>query len=966
MGMFQRRYFYLVFLFLLVTPAMFAQLSGYKIFSPEENNTKTYAILESREGYLLTGGSNGLNKFDGIRFKKIETNIPSLADTVTAIFQDNKNDLWTGYQSGRIAKTTAGKLTYIEPEEGTPKKRITSFLQDKENNIWLGTRGEGIYYFRGTRLYLINEENGLSDLNIHSLAMAANGDILAATDQGINICTVKGTKATVAVITPAQGLPDYIVTAIAAAGNNTFWIGLQDKGVCLYNHTTGKITIPQILSGWENGQVNDLKYAHSNLWIATQDSGLLCYNTSKNILTSATGLNSLKKTVNKISEDEQGNIWVVADNNSLVKTSSSSLQFYPLYTESFSETVHTILVDHENNFWAGTDMAIVKYLFTGSGYVSKKYPVAGLDMKTDITSLYEDAFHNIWIGTMGKGIYVLDPVTGKTRQLKEALPSGSILSITGKGYSVCTAGLEGAIVFELSEANIDIGNNYSFTAYNNIETIGSTYIYNVFKDSRSRIWFATDGKGLTMLNKGVYTHYNEKNGIKDLHIYSVAEDRKGNIWFSTSNAGVYSFDGKNFTNYSIKEGLSSLLVSVIKTDKQGNIVVVHKHGLDIIDPVKSNVYYINAVQGINDISEDLGAVCTGADGNIFIATKKGIASYTALNRISNFPKTVIETVQLFLNDIDTAAMHYFKYDENNIRFNFSGLYYTDPENVFFEYKLEGLYNTWQFTSDNSKAFPKLPPGKYVFKVRSSLNKNFINASEASFAFEIARPFWKTWWFITACIIMTVALLYWYIKRREANLRHVERLLGEKIKFEFEVLRNQVNPHFLFNSFNTLISTIEENPKMGVEYVEHLSDFFRNIVNYRDKNIISLEEEITLLQSYLYLQQKRYGSNLQLIINIIDSDKELIFLPPLTLQLLVENAIKHNVVSKEALLMIKLFKQDDCIVVHNNINKKMHKEKGTGMGLENIINRYAMLNPKPVEIKETPDDFTVSLPILKQD
>ncbi len=168
--------------------------------------------------------------------------------------------------------------------------------------------------------------------------------------------------------------------------------------------------------------------------------------------------------------------------------------------------------------------------------------------------------------------------------MKEALPSGSILSITGNGNTVCTAGLEGAIVFELSDANIDINNNYAFTAYNNIETIGSTYIYNVFKDSKERIWFATDGKGLTMLNNGIYTHYNENNGIKDLHIYSVTEDRKGNIWFSTSNAGVYSFDGKTFTNYSIREGLSSLQVSVIRIDKQGNIVVVHKYGLDIIDP----------------------------------------------------------------------------------------------------------------------------------------------------------------------------------------------------------------------------------------------------------------------------------------------------------------------------------------------------------------------------------------------
>ncbi len=181
----QRRLFYFLLLFLLLqgTHKIFAQ-AGYKSFIPEENNARIYSLFKNKEGYILTGGSNGLNKFDGIHFKKIETSIPALTDTVTAIFQDNKNEFWTGYKSGRMAKTTAGKLTYIDPEEGTPKKEITSFLQDKENNTWMGTRGEGIYYFKGKRLYLINEENGLSDLNIHSLALAANGDITCSNGPG--------------------------------------------------------------------------------------------------------------------------------------------------------------------------------------------------------------------------------------------------------------------------------------------------------------------------------------------------------------------------------------------------------------------------------------------------------------------------------------------------------------------------------------------------------------------------------------------------------------------------------------------------------------------------------------------------------------------------------------------------------------------------------------------------------------
>ncbi|MBL0357789.1 MAG: histidine kinase [Chitinophagaceae bacterium] len=939
-------------------------MPGYKSFTLEDNTAKIFSLFKNSDGYILVGSSTGLYKFDGSRFRKIETDKPGTSDTVTAIFQDNAKALWIGYQSGRIAKTTAGKLQYIEPEEGLPKKRITAFLQDRNNNIWFSTRGEGIYYFTNKRLHLINEENGLTDLNIYAMAMAGNGDVIAATDQGLAVCSGNGLKKSVSMIDPSKGLPDYIVTSIVPDGNGNFWIGLQDKGFCLYNHSTKKITVPSTVAGWNKGQVNAVYYTHGNVWITTQDSGLINYLPATDQLIPVQVLSAQQKNAGNLIEDNQGNMWLIVDNNILVRASCNALKLHQLYSDEFFVTVHTILVDDEKNYWTGTDMAVVKYTYKDGRYISKKYPVAGLDIKTDVTSLYQDQFRNIWIGTMGNGIYILNPITGQTRQLKEAVRSGSILSITGNGKTVCAAGLEGALVFELTPANNTINHEYTFTSYNNIQTIGSTYIYNVFKDSKQRVWFATDGKGLTMLSNGVFTHYNEKNGIRDEHIYSVTEDQKGTIWFSTSSAGVYSFDGKTFTNYGLNEGLSSLSVSAIKADKLGNIIVIHKEGIDIINGTTGGLSYINTSQGISGINDGLGAVCTDNDGNIFVGTKKGILQYNPLEGISTIPHTIIESVQLFLNEIDTVAMHRFKYNENNISFDFTGIYFTSPDKVFYQYKLEGLDSPWQFTADNSKSFPRLLPGKYVFRVRSSLNKNFNSVSEAAYAFEIAKPFWKTWWFIVGCSIVFIGLLYWYIKRREAHLTHMERLQGEKIKFEFEVLRNQVNPHFLFNSFNTLISTIEDNPKNAVEYVEQLSDFFRNIVNYRDRDTISLTEEISLLQNYLYLQQKRYGNHLQLDIHIAGQDQECIFLPPLTLQLLTENAIKHNVVSKEAALLIQIDTQDGYVIVQNNVNKKINKEKGTGMGLQNIVSRYALLSDKPVLIKPTHENFMVSLPILK--
>ena len=205
----------------------------------------------------------------------------------------------------------------------------------------------------------------------------------------------------------------------------------------------------------------------------------------------------------------------------------------------------------------------------------------------------------------------------------------------------------------------------------------------------------------------------------------------------------------------------------------------------------------------------------------------------------------------------------------------------------------------------------------------------------------------------------------YVKAREKSVKKVERLQQEKIQFQFETLRNQVNPHFLFNSFNTLISIIEDDPKMAVEYVEQLSDFFRNIVNYRDKDIIAVKEELELLKTYLFLQQKRFGNSLSLNINLSDQEKAQNFIPPLTMQLLAENAIKHNAVSKETPLAIDIFMKDERLIVQNNINAKFSQAAGAGMGLQNIVNRYTLLSNQNVIIDNGDQFFRVSLPLLKQ-
>lgn len=947
-----------------------AQTIGYKYFKLEKDNksVKINTLFKNSQGYIYTGTDYGVYKFDGEKYTRIDFDNPDYNDTATAIFQDRQQKIWIGFKSGRIANISNKKLVYFNPEEGTPKKKITAFLQDKEDNLWFSTNGEGIYYIRGRHMYLINEADGLSDLNISSMVLADNGEVLAGSDQGINICSIKNGKKIISAIGPKQGLPDYIVTCIIPAGKNRYWVGLQDKGFCLYDHADKKVSTPAAAANWHFGQINSLLNTEDLLWIATHEEGLYKLSLTTLLLDSVSRASTGSK-IESLLQDNQGNVWLSSAGYGLIRTPGELIKLIPIPGSPVFEHVHAILSVKNGDIWLNNYKNELVRVYLDHGiYAAQKIKIPVLNEKTDITSLYQDPNENIWVGSMSKGLFILDPHSLQQRSFTEnpVFKNASILSISGSGNTVYVSSLEGTMAVSVEPGNINVNKPYSFSNYDNAST-GTNYIYAVYKDSRNRVWFATDGNGLTMLENNVFSYFTKKEQLKDDHIYSITEDRQGNIWFSTASAGIYKFDGKKFTNYSVSDGLSDLNISVLKTDKAGNIIIVHKLGLDILNPVTGNISYLNSNQGISKVNaEDLGAVTQDTEGRVMINTTDGILSYSSPLHSLQKPTAIIESVQLFLKDIADDRSNEFRYDENNFTFNYTGLYYSDPEQVYYKYKLEGLDSSWVLTKDRSKNFPSLGPGNYTFRIQSSLNRNFKNADEASYHFVIRQAFYKRAWFIILCVLISAALLYWYIKSREAEVKKLERMRQEKIQFQFEVLRNQVNPHFLFNSFNTLISTIEDDPKMAVEYVEQLSDFFRSIVNYRDKEIISLKEETELLNIYYFLQQKRHGSNIELKNNLTDQQKNQYSIPPLTLQLLMENAIKHNAISKETKLVMHLdVKDGEYLQVRNNINARMSPQEGAGMGLQNIVNRYALLSNKKVQISNDEKFFIVSLPLLKK-
>ncbi|MEO6720080.1 MAG: histidine kinase [Ferruginibacter sp.] len=216
-----------------------------------------------------------------------------------------------------------------------------------------------------------------------------------------------------------------------------------------------------------------------------------------------------------------------------------------------------------------------------------------------------------------------------------------------------------------------------------------------------------------------------------------------------------------------------------------------------------------------------------------------------------------------------------------------------------------------------------------------------------------------------CVIMVMAIYesVYFMYELRSSVEEKEMLKRESLHAQLDALRKQVNPHFLFNNLNTLISLIPENPQQAIDFVQQLSKLYRHILEVKDEKSILLKEELDVLKAYAFLLKTRFGNNIDINISIPD-EKLTKKIVPLSLQLLMENAIKHNIVSSERPLHIKVFAENGSLVVSNNLQVKNQVNESTGIGLDNIRNRYKLLSEKLVTVTANGTNFIVSIPLIE--
>ena len=219
-------------------------------------------------------------------------------------------------------------------------------------------------------------------------------------------------------------------------------------------------------------------------------------------------------------------------------------------------------------------------------------------------------------------------------------------------------------------------------------------------------------------------------------------------------------------------------------------------------------------------------------------------------------------------------------------------------------------------------------------------------------------------FCSSVVLICIFIMRLIFQKQTIEIEN-EKLRSESLQSQFESLKNQVSPHFLFNSLTALKILVEDSPSLAKQYISHLSQVLRYTLQSNRKQLVTLGEELEFTESYIFLLKMRYDSNLVVKTEIDDKLKDF-RLPPLTIQTLVENAVKHNEISKEFPLLIRIqTTPNGYLQVTNKIQEKLTPEDGTGIGLTNLSKLYSLLGEYDIQIFKTDLEFKVEVPLIKR-
>lgn len=771
--------------------------------------------------------------------------------------------------------------------------------------LWLGTMGAGLYAWRRGRLDTANSMFAgkyINDLVEHAEQLAI------ALDDGV------------VVINPlrydtVQYWPAGVVNHLAARDDSTLVASKPDGTVLLLL----KKEMPAIDTLAVAPGVLDIATSLGEVFVLTED---------------ACSTIGSRGAINELLKGRFQSILPMT--HVLLLSGQSRVYKHDLTAEivPIDKTAFSLHVCDAGNLWVGSQGEIIGIR---ADTIFRRIAVPSRIPSISVSAIrvYRD---KIFAGTMGDGLYVFD---SEGRLLSHLLDfsennKNNIIALELEGDLLWVAYLNGVLSLDPQSYRLvkDFGS-----------LLGNKYLYCFLPLGNEQFAVGTSGGGVLVYREGELKRYLDSKAV-----YSLL-GQHDSLFVGVEDEGLYLIrnDSVQFISQIVDIRLLASLNQSLMAGG-GNEVLLVGSNAKLRIPVSMQDY--GELQ-LNAATYSGNSVYLGLESAIVELKKKRLSGL--LER-----QIVLAPVKLFDLNIPLEKSS-FSHDQHSFSFRFFHKEIYPGQETRYKYRMLGLDSQWHVTRENQLSFYQLSPGQYRFEVMDGALEG-TEDGVASYAFEIHKPFWLQWWFWMVVIaILGLTGRYVIVKREEMLLRE-ERRKKDRIRFELEQLKNQLDPHFLFNSLNSLIGLIEEDPDAAALATHKLSALYRNILLHEKSELLDIELELAIARDYFAIHQLRYEKNISLSIDVPQGMEGK--LVPLSCQFLIENAVKHNVINAENHLHIDIAVEDDYCVVKNSLREKAaNANPESGIGIQNLSRRYALITSRPVIVQRAQDFFIVKIPLI---